>query len=31
MGVRLQSNAPFNCASADNIGFIRDIRRRFKV
>ena len=31
MGVRLYSNAPFNWASTDNRGFIRDLRRRFKV
>ena len=31
MGVRLQSNPPFNWASADNLGFIRDLSRRFKV
>ena len=31
MGVQLYSNAPFNWASADNLGFIWDLRRRFKV
>ena len=31
MGFWFQSNAPFNWASADNCGFVRDLRRRFKV
>ena len=31
MGVRLQSTDSFNWASADDIGFIWDIRKRFKV
>ena len=31
MGVWLSSNTQFNLASADNLGFIRDICRRFKV
>ena len=31
MGVWLYSNAPFNWDSTDNLGFIRDLRKRFKV
>ena len=31
VGVRLDSNDLFNWASADNIWFIQDLRRKFKV